>query len=109
MDCSQNLLGSYDEDYLIEQIYTVANKSQLFDKNDIKVRINAYKNYSVGNKKDDFIHIFAWIMQGRSTEQKAKLSQQVVTRLTALYPNVSNIAMNISEFEKATYCNKNML
>jgi len=26
-----------------------------------------------------------------------------------MFPQVSNIAMNVSEFEKSTYCNKNMI
>lgn len=47
-------------------------------------------------------------MQGRTTEQKAKLSKTIVTKLSEMFPQVSNIAMNVSEFEKATYCNKSM-
>ena len=42
---------------------------------DIKVRINPYKEFLVGNKTDNFIHIFAHVMQGRTTEQKAELSK----------------------------------
>jgi 5-carboxymethyl-2-hydroxymuconate isomerase len=48
-------------------------------------------------------------MQGRTTDQKANLSQQVVTKLVALFPDIPNIAINISDFEKATYCNRDML
>jgi len=29
--------------------------------------------------------------------------------LSEMFPQVSNIAMNVSEFEKSTYCNKNMI
>ncbi|NMP31997.1 5-carboxymethyl-2-hydroxymuconate Delta-isomerase [Thalassotalea sp. M1531] len=109
MDCSNTVLNSYDETYIIEQIYLVANESGLFAANDIKVRLNPFTTYSVGNKTEDFIHIFAHIMQGRTTEQKANLSQQLVARLVTLFPDIPNIAMNISDFEKATYCNRNML
>ena len=48
-------------------------------------------------------------MQGRTTEQKADLSKLVVTMLTTIFPDIANIAMNISDFEKATYCNRAML
>lgn len=48
-------------------------------------------------------------MQGRTTEQKANLSEQIVNKLVDLFPDVPNIAMNISDFEKATYCNRAML
>jgi 5-carboxymethyl-2-hydroxymuconate isomerase len=63
----------------------------------------------VGNKREDFIHVFAHIMQGRTTEQKANLSRAIVSKLVTLFPEISNIAMNISDFEKATYCNRTML
>ncbi|MEH6452173.1 MAG: 5-carboxymethyl-2-hydroxymuconate Delta-isomerase [Psychromonas sp.] len=109
MDCSESVLKSYDEEFIIEQIHLVANATGLFDEGDIKVRINPFGKYSVGNKRVDFIHVFAHIMQGRTTEQKANLSQQVVTKLVAMFPDIPNVAMNISDFEKATYCNRAML
>ena len=109
MDCSESVLKSHDENFIIEQIHLVANSTGLFDEGDIKVRINPFQKYSVGNKREDFIHVFAHIMQGRTTEQKANLSQQVVSRLVALFPEIPNIAMNISDFEKATYCNRAVL
>ena len=99
----------HEEKFLINQIHQVANSTGLFDENDIKVRLNPYKVYSVGNKQEDFIHVFAHIMQGRTSAQKAKLSKLMVNKLIELFPNVPNIAMNISDFEKATYCNRAML
>lgn len=109
MDCAKEVLEHYDEKFIIEQIHTVAANSNLFDESDIKVRLNPFSVYSVGNKQESFIHIFAHIMQGRTTEQKANLSHQMVAKLSALFPNVTNIAMNIDDFEKATYCNRKML
>ncbi|TPH13378.1 5-carboxymethyl-2-hydroxymuconate Delta-isomerase [Litorilituus lipolyticus] len=109
VDCSESILASYDEEYIIEQIHLVAENSDLFDNNDIKVRLNTFKKYSVGNARQDFIHVFAHIMQGRTTKQKAALSQHIVEKLTELFPDIANIAMNISDFEKATYCNRSML
>ncbi len=109
MDCSESVFNSHQEEIIIEQIHLVAHATGLFDEGDIKVRINPYQKYSVGNKHQDFIHVFAYIMQGRSTEQKAKLSKEVVTKLVSLFPNIPNIAMNISDFEKATYCNRSLV
>ncbi|NMP17744.1 5-carboxymethyl-2-hydroxymuconate Delta-isomerase [Thalassotalea sp. Y01] len=109
MDCSDSILKSYDEEFILQQLHRVANSTGLFDESDIKVRLTTFKTYSVGNKRDDFIHVFAHIMQGRSTEQKAKLSKNMVAKLVTLFPDIANIAMNISDFEQATYCNKAML
>ena len=109
MDCSESVLKSHDEEFIIQQIHFAANSTGLFDEGDIKVRLNLFQKYSVGNKREDFIHVFAHIMQGRTTEQKAHLSQKIVAELVALFPDVPNIATNISDFEKATYCNRAML
>ena len=109
IDCSENILNSHDEEFIIEQIHLVANSTGLFDEGDIKVRLNPYQKFIVGNKREDFIHVFAHIMQGRTSNQKADLSQQVVAKLVDLFPKVLNIAINIKDFEKATYCNRTML
>ena len=109
VDCSEDIVSAQPEEEIIEQIYLVAVASKLFDKNDIKVRINPYKTYLVGKKRTPFIHVFASVMQGRSTVQKAALSHAIVSRLSIMFPDVPAIAMNITDFEKATYCNREML
>jgi len=87
----------------------LANSSGLFNEKDIKVRMNPFSTYLVANQREDFIHIFSHIMQGRTTEQKAALSRLLVTRLIELFPGFSHITMNVAEFEKATYCNRNTM
>lgn len=109
VDCSESILSTHDERTINEQIHIVANSTGLFDENDIKVRVNPFKTYIVGNKKEGFIHVFSHIMEGRTTEQKANLSKAIVQQLTDMFPHVPNIAVNINDFEKATYCNKGML
>jgi 5-carboxymethyl-2-hydroxymuconate isomerase len=108
VDCSVEVLESHSEEYIAEQIHSVAVASDLFDISDIKVRVNPYSKYLVEGKRKLFIHVFTSIMQGRTTEQRAKLSQSVVEKLVAMFPHVPNIAMNVSEFEKATYFNRSM-
>ncbi|MDP2561504.1 5-carboxymethyl-2-hydroxymuconate Delta-isomerase [Psychrobium sp. 1_MG-2023] len=109
IDCSSAILTMHPEEVINEQIHLVANSAGLFDENDIKVRVNPFSTYIVGNQKQNFIHVFGNIMQGRTTEQKADLSQRMVSKLAELFPDVDNISMNINDFEKATYCNKKML
>jgi 5-carboxymethyl-2-hydroxymuconate isomerase len=109
IDCSEEILNIHSEEEIIEQLHLVANSSGLFEESDIKVRVHPYQQYSVGNKHELFIHVFSSIMQGRTTEQKAQLSKTVVEKLVSMFPDVPNIAMNVSEFEKATYCNRTML
>jgi 5-carboxymethyl-2-hydroxymuconate isomerase len=53
--------------------------------------------------------VFANIMEGRTTEQKKALSENVARTLKELLPAVEIISMNIRDFEKATYCNATMI
>ena len=86
-----------------------AISTKLFYKNDIKVRINIFDNYSTGDKKENFIHVFSNIMEGRSMEQKANLTYKIVKDLAFLCPEIVHIGANVIEFERASYFNKNML
>jgi 5-carboxymethyl-2-hydroxymuconate isomerase len=90
-------------------VYDTAESTGLFAKGDIKVRINPFTLYKLGDGKESFIHVFANIMEGRTTEQKSNLSKQVITQLKAMFPEVPIISINIRDFEKATYCNRSVL
>jgi 5-carboxymethyl-2-hydroxymuconate isomerase len=109
VDCSDAVFKEHSEEHILEQIHFVAHSTGLFDEDDIKVRVHPYQTYSVGNKKQDFIHVFAYIMEGRSNAQKIDLSKRVVQTLSSMFPAISKIAMNVYDFEKATYCNRDML
>ena len=109
IDCSEGILGSHSEEEIIEQVHISAISTELFNRNDVKVRVNVFKKYSTGDKKEDFIHVFANIMEGRSIEQKLNLSRTIVHNLALMFPFVPNIGTNVIEFEKTTYFNRNML
>ncbi|TCP24593.1 5-carboxymethyl-2-hydroxymuconate isomerase [Tenacibaculum skagerrakense] len=109
IDCSKNIINLKTPEEIIQKVYDSADASNLFAKGDIKVRINPFEYYTVGNTKDDFIHVFANIMQGRTIAQKKELSNSIVSTLKQMFPNVPIISINIRDFEKATYCNKSMV
>ena len=109
IDCSEGILKSHSKEEIVKQVHISATSTKLFYKNDVKVRINIFKTYSTGDKKEDFIHVFAHIMEGRTIEQKANLSKMIVKDLSLMFPSVPNIGTNVVEFERATYFNKNML
>ncbi len=109
IDCSENIIKLKTPNEIMQKVYDTAESTALFDKGDIKVRINPFKYYNIGNPNDDFIHIFANIMEGRSVSQKSKLSKKIIRELKIMFPQVPIISMNIRDFEKATYCNKAMV
>lgn len=109
IDCSENIIKTKSPKEIIQKVHDTAESTDLFDKGDIKVRINPFEYYNIGNTKDDFIHIFANIMEGRTVFQKKNLSERIVTELKSMFPDVPIISINIRDFEKATYCNKSMV
>ncbi|WP_261512481.1 5-carboxymethyl-2-hydroxymuconate Delta-isomerase [Chryseobacterium paludis] len=109
IDCSEEVLNIKSPHEIMDAIYEVAEASGLFAKNDIKVRITPFKYYKLGDEKNNFIHIFGNIMAGRSIEQKANLSKQIIKRFNQMFPEIPILSMNITEFEAATYCNKSLI
>ena len=109
LDCSESILEKQKPRKVIEAVFETAFSTGLFDRDDIKVRLNPYKYSLVQSGEADFIHVFGNIMEGRTEEQKAKLSYAIVATLNTLFPEVPIISMNIRDFEMASYCNKSMI
>jgi len=112
IECSENILTLKKPKEIIQAVFDTAESTNLFAKSGasgIKVRINTYKYYTTVNSNDDFIHVFAYIVEGRTTDQKKDLSKTVVSVLSNMFPSVSIISVDIREIKKDTFINKSML
>lgn len=112
IDCSESVLGLADPDELMRSVYAAAEATGLFARSGvggIKVRLRPYRHFTNVDAREHFVHVFADIMEGRTTEQKKALSEKVVRALKGLLPAVEIISMNVRDFEKATYCNTTMI
>jgi 5-carboxymethyl-2-hydroxymuconate isomerase len=109
LDCSANVIKLRSPQEIIQKVYDTAKSTELFAEGDIKVRINPFEHYNVGNSQDDFVHVFANIMEGRTVVQKKDLSERIVIELKLMLPEVPIISINIRDFEQATYYNKQMV
>lgn len=109
IDCSENVIRMRSADEIMQEVFDAALSTNLFIASEIKVRINPFSYYNNGNSLNDFIHVFSYIMEGRNTDQKSKLSKAIVTKLNEILPEVPVISINIKDFEKATYFNKTMI
>ena len=109
IDCSENVIRMRSADEIMQEVFDAALSTDLFIASEIKVRINPFSYYNKGNSLDDFIHVFGYIMEGRNTDQKSKLSKAIVTKLNEILPEVPVISINIKDFEKASYFNKTMI
>ncbi|MDN5200246.1 5-carboxymethyl-2-hydroxymuconate Delta-isomerase [Fulvivirgaceae bacterium BMA10] len=109
IDCSENILNQQLPEKIMQQVYDTADATGLFAKGDIKVRINPFKYFTVGNNQADFIHIIAYIMGGRTTDQKKNLATEVVKKLKTIFPEVPVISIDVKDIDKNTYCNRTMV
>ena len=109
IDCSENILKIKESKTILQAVFETAFSIGLFEKNDIKVRLNPYKYSLVQSGEADFIHIFGNIMEGRTGAQKAKLSKLIVSKLKSMFQEVPVISINIRDFDKTSYCNRNMV
>lgn len=106
IDCSKTIERHASLSEIIKTVHDTAEKTGLFGKGDIKVRANLFEHYTVGGSNDDFLHIIAYIMAGRTMEQKQNLSRQIIVALKLLLPVVRVISMDVREIERATYNNR---
>lgn len=109
IECSSNVLAMQPAEVIMKTVYAAAESTGLFAPNDIKVRIRSYDHYKLGDGKNSFLHIYTSIMEGRTTTQKAALSNIIIQKLSPLLADISFLSMNVSEFEQATYCNKSLI
>ena len=112
VECSENILNQKKPEEIIQAVYKIAESTNLFAKSGasgIKVRINPYTYYTTVNSSDDFIHVFAYIVEGRTTDQKRNLSKRMVSMLNTMFPSVPIISTDIREIKKETFINKSMI
>ena len=109
IESSKNVTALVAPQKLLAEVHARAESSGLFKKTDIKVRIRTFEHFMFGGENADFLHVFAYIMEGRTTEQKKDLSVNIVKSLKKLLPEVPVVSINIMDFEKTTYCNRTMI
>ncbi|RYV02358.1 5-carboxymethyl-2-hydroxymuconate isomerase [Shewanella sp. OPT22] len=109
VECSEDVLKQQSEKVMMAKVHSSAIASELFSENDIKVRLRSYDEYSIGNEAKPFIHVFSFILKGRSESQKEHLSKLVVGKLSEILPDTLHISMNIQEVEKEDFFSRKML
>ncbi|TWF41764.1 5-carboxymethyl-2-hydroxymuconate isomerase [Chitinophaga polysaccharea] len=109
IECSNNVLEQQSPELIMDTVHQAAESTGLFAENDIKVRLNAFAHYKLGHGKDSFLHIYASIMGGRTTEQKSHLSTVIIQQLAPLLPEVSFLSINVDDFDPETYCNRALI
>lgn len=88
---------------LADAVFTGLEASELFDPNDIKVRIVPVTCYRNGRTDYSFIHADIRIMPGRTEAQKAAMAEKVLAAVKSLGTPVASITVEVVDIDKATY------
>lgn len=88
---------------LMSVVFKSTLKSTLFKEHHIKTRTLAFENYQKGACKENFIHVCAKILMGRTLQQRSMLSQSILDGLVSLDLQSVTITVEVIEMEKASY------
>jgi len=102
IDCSNSVLSLHDGETITKQVHIAANSTGLFSEANVQVRVVPFNDYRKGNEKQDFIHVFASILEGRTPEQKLELSKAVIKELAGMFPDVPHVGIDIQDIQKGT-------
>jgi 5-carboxymethyl-2-hydroxymuconate isomerase len=88
---------------LMERVFQAAGQSGVMKPEDIKVRARAYDDFLVAGAKDSFVHLTAYLLAGRTSEQKVRLSEQLRATLVDLCPDVISLSVDVSDMDPLAY------
>lgn len=88
---------------LADAVFNGLEASELFDANDIKVRIVPVTHFRNGRNDYSFIHADVRIMPGRTREQKAAMADMVLAAVKALDTDVASVTVEVFDIDRATY------
>ena len=107
IEYSQELENEIDPKLMINAAHQGALASGLFEENHIKSRTVSYQHYKTGAKDLRFIHITARILSGRTLEQKADLSQNILVQFKVLLEekglSAISVTVEVSDMEREAY------
>ena len=88
---------------LLEITHRVGVDSGLMKSEDIKVRARPYDHYKMFGAKDTFVHTTIFLLEGRTNEQKEKLSIKLRKEQVKLVSNVTAISIDIRDMNDTAY------
>lgn len=105
IEYSENITQEIQSFGVLDLIHGAMIKSSLFQAHDIKIRAYPARDVLIGNKGKNgrFIHVAVYLIEGRTTEQKQALTQDIFNILSNKMTGTDSITVDIRELEKSTY------
>ncbi len=106
IEYSQNLDATLDINALVAVVHEGAERSDLFQLQDLKIRALAFQHYRVAGEVTDFIHLRAHILSGRSEEQKKHLSQCLLDSIESMAAAVTSRTVEVIDMDRLSYAKR---
>ena len=103
IEYSEGVADSVSIADIVDAAHHGAMSSELFPEYDIKTRATGYHDHRTGTTRDSFVHVTVRLLDGRSDEQKAMLSEAVLGRIEPLLPTVTSVGVEIVDMHRASY------
>jgi len=91
-----------DED-LMTAVHWAAVSTGIFEESAIKVRVKQYQSAFVAGRHDNFVHVTIYLIDGRDTETKKRLTQTVHDRLASLFVDYASISVDARDLDRDVY------
>lgn len=100
---SETLSAYMRENDVLRALHTVVTDSGLFDPQAVKARALPYADAVLPEGADRFVHVTVSILDGRTQEQRAALSQAVFEAAQRKLSTDIRLSVNIHEMNAQTY------
>ena len=93
----------FDAAALMRALHDAAAGTGVVQAVDLKIRAVAYADYLVAGTRDGFCHVSLYLLEGRTPEQKAMLSEALRTAMVALLPQTKSLSVDIRDMDAVAY------
>ena len=103
VEYSRGAPGNEDVRRLMARLAESAARTGVMKAEDIKVRAIGYDDFLIAGKQDSFVHLSVYLLAGRTSEQKVKLSEELRQVMTETCPDVISLSVDIRDMDPVAY------
>ncbi len=100
---SRDVEEEYDIKKVMQIAYDSGVASGVMAPADIKVRARPYDYYRLLEEGDSFVHVTVFLLDGRSDDQKTKVSELLRGNLADYLSTVTSISIDIRDMNRNCY------
>jgi len=100
---SQNAIPENRSSLFIDTVFQAVLDTKLFTPENLKVRLRPVKDFRLGLKDTEYIHVQCRIHAGRDEVQKKVLMERILEALSHEITTTTVITCEVVEMDKASY------